>query len=231
MLGRLTVATAAIMAVIVVEQLLEKSRNLYDLVLAGVLPVDRLLLIWLHILPVIFYHASPEIVSIAVAWQYHHWIENNEVLTLRNAGRSCRQIACPGIIAAVLAASFCALNSLCLLAPSWGSLEDIRFEAEANPSVDALQPGYQQAIIPGISVGFARRSLDSSTLEDIVVLDSRKEDAFINIWARRGRLLRTDEEFLLQFDSGAYIVRTATGTKKVAAMPIRTNTTTAGSRS
>jgi lipopolysaccharide export system permease protein len=225
MLGRLTVTTAAIMSVVVAEQILEKSRKLYELVMAGALPFDRLLLIWLHILPVIFYHASPEIVSIAVAWQYHHWIENCEVLTLRNAGRSCRQIACPGIIAAVLAASFCALNSLCLLAPSWGSLEDIRLVAEANPSVDALQPGYQQEIIPGISLGFARRSLDSSTLEDIVVLDSRKEDAFINIWARRGSVLRTDEDFLLLFDSGAYIIRTATGTEKVAfetfSLPVR----------
>lgn len=215
MLGRLTVATAAIMSVIVVEQILEKSRKLYDLVMAGALPLDRLLLIWLHILPVIFYHASPEIVSIAVAWRYHQWIENNEVLTLRSAGRSCRQIACPGIIAAVFAASFCALNSLCLLAPSWGSLEDIRLEGVANPSIDALEAGYQQEIIPGLSVGFARRSLDSSTLEDIVVLDSRKEHAFINIWARRGRLLRTDEGCLLLFDNGAYVVRTATGTEKV----------------
>jgi lipopolysaccharide export LptBFGC system permease protein LptF len=216
MLGRLTVTTAAIMSVIVVEQILEKSRKLYDLVMAGALPLDRLLLIWFHILPVIFYHASPEIVSIAVAWRYHQWIENNEVLTLRSAGRSCRQIAGPGIIVAVLAASFCALNSLCLLAPSWGGLEDIRLEALANPSVDALQPGYLQQIIPGLSVGFARRSLDGSTLEDIVVLDSREEHAFIDIWARRGRLLRTDEDWLLLlFDSGAYIVRTATGTKKV----------------
>jgi lipopolysaccharide export LptBFGC system permease protein LptF len=216
MLGRLTVTTAAIMSVIVVEQIFEKSHHLYDLLIAGALPIDRLLLIWFHVLPVIFYHASPEIVSIAVAWRYHQWIENNEVLILRSAGRSCRQIACPGIIAALLAASFCALNSLCLLAPSWGSLEDIRLEALANPGVDALQPGYQQEIIPGLSVGFARRSLDSSTLEDIVVLDSRKEHAFINIWARRGRVLRTDEDLLLLFDSGAYIVRTATGTEKVA---------------
>jgi lipopolysaccharide export LptBFGC system permease protein LptF len=216
MLGRLTVTTAAIMSVIVVEQIFEKSHHLYDLLIAGALPLDRLLLIWFHVLPVIFYHASPEIVSIAVAWRYHQWIENNEVLTLRSAGRSCRQIACPGIIAALLAASFCALNSLCLLAPSWGSLEDIRLEALANPSVDALQPGYQQEIIPGLSVGFARRSLDSSTLEDIVVLDSRKEHAFINIWARRGRVLRTDEDLWLLFDSGAYIVRTATGTEEVA---------------
>jgi len=215
MLGRLTVTTAAIMSVIVVEQIFEKSRKLYDLVIAGALPLDRLLLIWFHILPVIFYHASPEIVSIAVAWRYHQWIENNEVLTLRSTGRSCRQIACPGIIASLLAGSFCALNSLCLLAPSCGILEDIRLEALTNPSVDALQAGYQQEIIPGLSVGFARRTLDSSILEDIVVLDSRKEDAFINIWARRGRLLRTDADLLLLFDRGAYIVRTTTGTEKV----------------
>jgi lipopolysaccharide export LptBFGC system permease protein LptF len=215
MLGRLTVTTAAIMSVIVVEQILEKSRKLYDLVMAGALPLHRLLLIWLHILPVIFYHASPEIVSIAVAWRYYQWIENNEVLTLRSAGRSCLQIACPGILAAIFAASFCALNSLCLLPPSWGSLEDIRLEAFATPSVDALQPGYQQQIIPGFSVGFARRGLDGTTLEDIVVLDGRKDNAFTDIWARRASLLRTGEDLLLVFDSGAYIVRNATGTEKV----------------
>jgi lipopolysaccharide export LptBFGC system permease protein LptF len=216
MLGRLTVTTAAIMSVIVVEQILEKSRNLYDLVMAKALPLDRLPLIWLHILPVIFYHASPEIVSIAVAWRYHQWIGNNEISTLRSAGRSCLQIACPGIIAAALAASFCAFNSLYLLAPSWGSLEDIRLEAFANPSVDALQPGYQQEVIPGLSVGFARRSVDAATLEDVVVLDSRKEHAFTDIWARRGRVVRTQDDCWLLFDSGAYIVRTATETKKVA---------------
>jgi lipopolysaccharide export LptBFGC system permease protein LptF len=215
MLGRLTVTTAAIMSVIVVEQILEKSRKLYDLVMAGALPLHRLLLIWLHILPVIFYHASPEIVSIAVAWRYYQWIENNEVLILRSAGRSCLQIACPGILAATFAASFCALNSLCLLPPSWGSLEDIRLEAFATPGVDALQPGYQQQIIPGFSVGFARRSLDGKTLEDIVVLDGRKDNAFTDIWARRASLLRTGEDLVLLFDSGAYIVRNATGTEKV----------------
>ena len=214
MLGRLTVTTAAIMSVMVVEQILEKSRKLYDLVMAGALPIHRVLLIWLHILPVIFYHASPEIVSIAVAWRYYQWIENNEVLTLRSAGMSCFQIAFPGIIAAMLFASFCALNSLCLLPSSWGSLEDIRLEAVRNPSVDALQPGYQHQIITGFSVGFARRALDGTTLEDIVVLDGRKDDAFTSIWARRGRLLRTGEDLLL-FESGAYIVRNATGTAKV----------------
>ncbi|HEX3418781.1 MAG TPA: LptF/LptG family permease [Stellaceae bacterium] len=215
MLGRLTVATVAIMSVIVFEQILHKSPQLYDLVMSGALSPDRLLLIWLHILPLIFYHATPEIVSIAVACRYYQWIENNEVLTLRSAGRSSCQIACPGIVVAVLAASFCALNSLCLLPLSWGSLEDIRFQAAANVGVEVLQPGYQQEIIPGISVAFARRSRDGTTLEDIVALDSRKEHGFTEIWSRRGRFLESDGVSLLLLDSGAYFVHTATGIEKV----------------
>ena len=228
MLGRLTVATAAIMSVIVIEQIFHKSPQLYDLVMSGALSPDRLLLIWLHILPVIFYHATPEIVSIAVACRYYQWIENNEVLTLRSAGRSSCQIACPGIVVAVLAASFCALNSLCLLPLSWRSLEDIRFQAAANAGVEVLQPGYQQQIIPGISVAFGRRSPDGNTLEDIVALDGRKEHSFTEIWARRGRFLESDGVSLLLLDSGAYFVRTATGIEKVDfdtfSLPVRVGT-------
>lgn len=215
MLGQLTFATAVIMSAVVVEQILHKSPKLYDLVMAGALSLGRLLSIWLYILPVIFYHATPEIVSIAIAFRYYQWIENNEVLILRSAGRSNRQISRPGMIVAVLAALFCALNSLCLLPLSWAKLEDIRFAAAANLDVDGLQPGYQQEIAPGISVAFARRGPDGSTLDDIVVLDGRKEHAFTQIWARRGRFVESDGAFLLLFDSGAYLVRTATRIKKV----------------
>jgi lipopolysaccharide export LptBFGC system permease protein LptF len=215
MLGRLIATTGAIMSVIVVEQLLEKSQTLYDLLIAGALPLHRLLLIWLYLIPVIFYHASPEIVSIAVAWRYHQWIENFEILTLQSAGRSCCQIACPGIVTAVFVSLFCAFNSLCLLAPSWGSLQDVRSESVANPGIFAVQPGYQQEITPGLSLGFAGRSRDGATLKNIVVLDSRKEHSVTDIWARRGRLIRSDEDWVLLFESGAYIVRTAAETRKV----------------
>ena len=215
MLGQLTVATAVIMAAVVVEQILHKSPKLYDLVMAGALSLGRLLSIWLYILPVIFYHATPEIVSIAVAFRYYRWIENNEVLILRSAGRSNRQISRPGMTVAVLAALFCALNSLCLLPLSWAKLEDIRFAAAVNLGADGLQPGYQQEIAPSLSVAFSRRSLDGTTLEDIVALDGRKEDAFTQIWARHGRVLESDGVSLLLLDSGAYFVHTARGIKKV----------------
>jgi lipopolysaccharide export system permease protein len=215
MLGRLAATTAAIMSVIVAEQLLEKSQALCNLVIAGALPLDRLLLIWLYFMPVIFYHATPEIVSIAVAWRYHRWIENFEILTLRCAGRSSCQIACPGIVAAVLAASFCSFNSLCLLPLSWRSLEELHSTALANPGLFALQPGYQQEIAPGLSIGFVGRGRDGTTLKNVVVLDSRNSHSVTEIWARRGRLLRSDEDWSVRFEAGAYSVRTAGGTTEV----------------
>jgi lipopolysaccharide export system permease protein len=215
MLGQLTATTAAIMSVIVVEQLLEKSQTLCNLMISGVLPLDRLLLVWLYFMPVIFYHASPEIVSIAVAWRYHQWIENFEILTLRCAGRSSRQIACPGIVAGVLAALFCSFNSLWLLPLSWRSLEEIRSATVANPRVIARQPGYQEEIVPGLSLGFAGRGRDVTTLKNIVVLDSRNTRSVTEIWARRGRLVRSGEDWSLLFETGSYIVRTAGGTTKV----------------
>jgi len=119
------------------------------------------------------------------------------------------------MIVAALAGLFCALNSLCLLPWSWARFEDIRFATAVNLSVGALQPGYQQEITPGISVAFARRILDGTTLEDIVALDGRKEHAFTQIWARRGRVLESDGVSLLTLESGTYFVHTATGIKKV----------------
>jgi hypothetical protein len=132
------------------------------------------------------------------------------------------------MIVAMLAALFCALNALCLLPLSWARLEDIRLAILPDHSADVLQPGYQQEITPGISVALARRSPDGTTLEDIVALDGRKEHAFTQIWARRGRFLESDGISLLLLDSGAYFVRTATGIKKVDfdtfSLPVPTGT-------
>ena len=79
----------------------------------------------------------------------------------------------------------------------------------------AMQRYVDQEIIPGVSVSFARRSLDGTTLEDIVALDSRKEHEFTEIWSRRGRFLESGGVSLLLLDSGAYFVRTSTGIEKV----------------
>jgi lipopolysaccharide export LptBFGC system permease protein LptF len=207
MFGRLIGATAMVAGVIAAVQVLRKSLPLYGLVMSGAISFEQLLVVWLHVLPVVFYHATPEMASIAVAWMYYRWIENNEIVTLRNAGLSCGEIARPGLIVAVLAGLFCAVNSLLLLAPSWRAVEDIRYQALAHVGIDSLQPGYQQQVIPGVSLAFARRGRDGVTLEDVVVLDRRKEHKAIDIWAQRGGLALASQDRVLWLEHGVYLVR------------------------
>jgi lipopolysaccharide export LptBFGC system permease protein LptF len=207
MLGRLIGAVLMVGGVIAAVQILRKSLPLYGLVVSGALSYHQLPVLWLNLLPVVFAHATAEIASIAVAWMYYRWIENNEILTLRAAGWGCAAIARPGVIVAVLAASFCAVNSLYLLAPSWRTVQDIVYDTLGHVGVADLQPGYQQGILPGVSLSFARRGPDGSTLEDVVVLDRRKQHKAVDIWARRGGVSAGAGEPALWLEDGIYLIR------------------------
>jgi lipopolysaccharide export system permease protein len=216
MLGRLIGAAAMIAAVIAVEEILRKSLPLYGLVVSGTLSVGQLFAVWLFVLPVVFYHATPEMASLAVAWMYHRWIDSNELLTLRGAGLSSAEIARPGIIVAVLAGLFCAVNSWYLLAPSWRGVEDVRHQALAHIGIALLRPGYQQQIIPGVSITYTRRGSDGATLENVILLDRRKRHKAIDIWARRGGFAETGHGRLLWLEHGVYLVRRGARMERVA---------------
>jgi lipopolysaccharide export system permease protein len=206
MFGRLVGASALVAAVIAALHILRKSVSLYGLVMGGTISAGQLIAVWLHVLPVVFYHATPEIVSIAVAWMYHRWIENNEVMTLRSAGLSWNAIARPGVMVALLAATVCAANSLWLLPPSWRAVEDIRRQALAHIGIDGLQPGYQQEIVPGVSLSFAERA-DGGGIKDVVVLDRRPEHNAVDVWALKGSLASTGGDPVLWLEHGVYLVR------------------------
>ena len=207
MLGRLAIITAALAVLIAVEQILRKSLTFYDLVVTGTLPFSELLSIWLHVLPVIFYHATPEIVALGMACRYQLWIENNELLALQSAGRSRWQIAAPGMIIAALGAVFCAVNSLYLVPLSWTKIEEIRLGTTLHPRITLLEPGYEREIAPGVSIVFSGRGDSSTTLESILIRDSRDRQALRDIWAHRARVFETREGSFLSLEKGFYIVR------------------------
>ena len=169
MFGRLVATASGIGAVIAVEQILRKSPMLYDLMMGGLLSPHRVVLIWICLLPLIFYHAGPEIVSIAVAWRYHHWTENNEIVVLRSAGQSCTRIASPGMLTAVVGCLFCAVNSI---VPDAAELEQDRRHPYCRDGAHqhrrvATRP--RATASPGIALMFSRRGGDGETLEDVLI--------------------------------------------------------------
>jgi lipopolysaccharide export system permease protein len=220
MFGRLLATAAGLGAVIAIEQILYKSPMLYDLVMGGVLSPYRVLLVWICLLPVIFYHAGPEIVSVTVAWRYHQWMENNEIVALRSAGQSCRRIAAPGIMVAVIACLVCAINSTLLMPPSWSKIEDIRMSASATVSTALLQPGRAQQLAPDVSIIFSHRGTDGETLEDALISDHRAD-----ISARHARVVELDGNDILQLQNGAYLFHDQAGFRQVTfntlSLPLR----------
>lgn len=205
MLARLAAIIAAVMAIITIEQLLQHSGPLYPLVASGEFPYTRLLVLWINLLPLIFYHSTPEIVSLALTYQYFRWSENNEIVILRNAGLSGLQIARPGIIVSGLFALLCAVNSLYLMPPAWSRVEDIRAAAANIFDPDLLQPGNQQEILPGLTIEFAGRQADGD-LKDVLLFDTRGGVGFRLIWAQTGRLIPIAGALTLQLDNGTYHV-------------------------
>ena len=208
MLRRLSATIAAVMAIIAIEELLQHSAPLYPLVASGELPVTRLLVLWINLLPLIFYHSTPEVVSLAVAYQYFRWTENNEIVILRNAGLSSLQIARPGIIVSGLFALLCGFNSLYLMPPAWSRVEDIRASAANVFDPNLLQPGNQQEILPGLTIEFAGRRTDGG-LEDVLLFDTRREAGFRLIWAQTGRFIPVGDALILRLDNGTYHLQDA----------------------
>ena len=209
MVGRLATVVAAILAVVTIEELLQKSQPVYVLVASGDLPLSKLLLLWLNLLPLIFYHSTPEIVAIALAYRYYWWGETNELVALKNAGLSGFQIARPGIVTAALFALFCAVNSLWLMPSAWTRVEDIRLTAVKTVNPELLQPGYQQEVVSGLSIEFAHR-LDDGTLTDIVVFDAREDSQFRILWAKSGQFVEAEGKLVLRLEKGSYHVHNTT---------------------
>lgn len=210
MIGRLTMTAAAVFAVIAIEELLEKSQFLYVLVVSGEMSFGRLLYLWLNLLPLIAYHAIPEVISLSIAFRYYLWTEQKEILILKNAGLSCFSLARPGLIAAGCFAVLCGLNSLWLVSPTWVNVENIRAAAITNFDPDILQPGSQQRLGPDLSLEFDQRLADGS-LSGIVVLDVHEAPKFRMIWAKLGQFIRLGDQLLLELNQGAVYVRDRAG--------------------
>jgi lipopolysaccharide export system permease protein len=198
---RLLYAIAAVMTVIAVEQLFQHSRSVYPLLISGNLSFGQLLLLWLNLFPLIFYHSLPEIASIAIAIQIHRWIDNNELLTMRNAGMSCARVARPGIAAVVVCALFCAANSLCLMPASWTRVETIRAQPLRAIDPALVVPEVEYQVEPGLSIEYEHRLADG-TMKDVIVFDTRDQDGFTLVWSSGGEFLRVGQRSLLQLEKG-----------------------------
>lgn len=205
MYSRLALAFLGVMAVLVVNEMLYKTRELYHLVFANVISMTELLIVWATLTPVVLYHLSPEIVTVALLARFYLWRQHNEILAMRSMGMSCFQIALPGIMVGVCACLFSAVMSLYALPASFAKAMEIRSIAETRVAPGMLVEGIPNAILPQLSLSF-QRWLSSDVIGEVVVTEDRKPGDFTFVVAERAQFIEKNGNFALVLENGSQVV-------------------------
>lgn len=202
MYSRLALALLGVMAVLVANEMLYKTKELYHLVFANVISMTELLIVWLTLMPVVFYHLMPEMVTITLLARYYLWRQHNEILAMRSIGLSCWQIALPGIMVGVCAAVFCAVMSMYALPATFGKAMEIKNAAETRIAPGLLVEGVQNRISPQLSLSF-QRWLSAHVVGEVVVTQDRSPGDFTFVVAERGRFAEKDGVYVLVLENGS----------------------------
>jgi lipopolysaccharide export LptBFGC system permease protein LptF len=205
MYSRLALAFLGVMTVLVVNEMLYKTKELYHLLFANVISMTELLIVWATLMPVVFYHLGPQVVTIALLIRFYLWRQHNEILTMRTMGLSCWQIALPGIMVGVCAAVFSAVMALYALPATIDRAMEIKTAAATRIAPGMLVEGVQNTISPQLSLSF-QRWLSADIVGEVVVTQDRKPGDFTFVVAERGRFAEKDGVYVLVLENGSQLV-------------------------
>jgi len=205
MYSRLALAFLGVMVALVVNEMLYKTKELFHLVFANVISVTELLIVWATLMPVVFYHLSPEMVTVALLIRFYLWRQHNEILAMRAMGLSCFQIALPGIMVGVCAALISAVMSLYALPGSFSKAMEIRSVAETRVAPGMLVEGVPNTILPQLSLSF-QRWLSPEIFAGVVVTEDRKPGDFSLVVADRGQFVERNGDYILVLENGSQVI-------------------------
>jgi lipopolysaccharide export system permease protein len=210
MLRRLALYTAAITTVLTFVVLACNPFELFELWSLGTLPFDHFMFANLLAIPTLLCQTGPIGVMIATGVLYCRWLNDNEILSLRNVGLSDWSIAVPGIVMGAIATLYMALTTLYLMAATFGTFADIIFVASTRFPYHGLTPGYLNDIGPDVAMSFERWT-SSDTVEGIRLIDWRTPGTSVDIHAESGQFVENDAGAFAILVNGKYLRRRTDG--------------------
>ncbi len=213
MFYRLLLHTAAVGIVVCLVILLVMMQPLFYLLAEHVVSLRVFLLACALLAPDPIYRGLPFAVGIVVVNDYLRWGRDNEIVSLRMAGMSNRDLAMPGLAAGMLVTVLAAAVSLYVSPLASGALEDLRYQANFDLSLRLLDEGYLQRIAPNLSISFRNR-IGPNEIADVTILDSSKAGEVKYIMADRAELhtpAQSNIDRVLVLRKGNYQVRSDSG--------------------
>lgn len=170
---------------------LTQSLRFVDWIVNKGLPVRVFLQMAANILPGILTIVLPIALFVGVIYSYHRLLAESEIVIMRNAGLSNREIAMPALYLAAGATLATFALTLYFLPVGARAFKDMKVELRTNLSYIPLQEGAFNTVTGNLTI-YIRERRGSGELLGILVHDSRDPDKPVTMMAERGALIKTD---------------------------------------
>jgi lipopolysaccharide export system permease protein len=170
---------------------LTQSLRFIDLIVNRGLDISTFLYLSILLIPSLLMLILPLALFISVLMTYNKLISDSELIVLKSAGLSRRQLTTPALIVASMVALFGYFISFYLLPQSYREFKDTQSFIRNNYASVLLQEGVFSTPTKGLTVYIESRG-KNGMLNGILVHDSRDPNRPITMMAQEGRLVKTD---------------------------------------
>lgn len=171
---------------------LTQSLQFVDMIINRGLSATRFLYLTILLTPGFLGLILPIALFCAILYTYHRLTYDSEIMVMRAAGLSQRELAVPALVMALLVVAVSYLLSLYLIPLGFRTFKDLQFVIRSNQASLLLQEGEFNTLTSGITA-YIRERAAGGELRGILVHDSRDPEQPVTVMAERGVLLAGDD--------------------------------------
>lgn len=184
-------ATALVCAGLTCVIWLTQSLGFVDLIVNRGLELTAFVSLTLHLLPTYLVIVIPIAFFAASLFIYNKLTMDSELIVLRAAGFSPRNLMAPAFLLAAILTLVCYSITIYFLPTSFRTFKDLQFLFRHNYSSILLKEGVFNTLGDGLTV-YVRERSGNGELYGILMHDSRNPVQTITILAEHGKFVRTD---------------------------------------
>ena len=171
---------------------LTQSLQFVDMIINRGLSASRFLYFTILLTPGFLALILPIALFCAIVYTYHRLTYDSEIMVMRAAGLSQRELAVPALLMASVVVALGYLLSLYLTPLGFRTFKDLQLVVRTNQASVLLQAGEFNTLTNGVTA-YVRERVAGGELRGILVHDSRDPDQPITVMAERGVLLAGDD--------------------------------------
>ncbi len=192
MLKQLAMGLVLIAATLVGVMWLSQSLRFIEMIVNRGLDIGTFFYLTALLLPNLLSIILPVAIFITVAFTFGKLIADRELVVMRAAGLSQRDLMRPALIVALSAALVLLIINVDLLPRSYRAFKEMQWSIRNSYSHILLREGAFTMVRPGVTI-YIRERTDDEQLHGVLLHDERRPDKASTLMAARGAMVGTEE--------------------------------------